>query len=619
MISHLRLAALLLLLPTAALAAPLPAPVGGLSVLAVDPARHAIGASTAAPISITFDAPLAPASLSPASVRVYGTWSGVVPGTLSLGGGGTTLTFQPARPYFAGELVSVILSESISGSGGATLAGGHGHTFWAGSAHGTGQFSLAEVIPTRFEGEGPVQSYGIHAGDLDGDGAPDFSIPNEIADDVRVLLNDGCGRLGEPRSHTLAGGATPSANTAHDLNRDGVMDLVTANVDGNSVSVLMGDGEGGYMPPVDYASGLTTRGVAALDADGDGHVDLVAANRSGSDLSLFINLGDGTFAAAISIEAGGNGETAVTATDANNDGFTDLFVAHFFSHSATLLLGDGNGGFTLSADQPVGLKPWKNTAGDVNGDGNVDFITADTSSATLTVLLGDGLGGMTVAATLPVGGFPTSIVTGDIDGDGDLDLVSSDVAGSSWTCYLNTGGGAFTESFTLPAILAGSCATLVDYDRDGFVDIVGVDEISDNVMIWKQSHLALFGTQQPSCSGTLRINNLAGIGGFGAQPPHDVGAGDTFFLGVSTTPEATWVLGAGLPLWPGLPSAFGLFNLSPPPLLLFSLPSDAKGESMLPLAVPPSTPPGLSIALQVFVDTARGWRATNPEVVRTTP
>jgi hypothetical protein len=613
-----RLATLLL---TAALGVPVLAasPLGGLAVVSVDPPRHAVGAPTAARILISFDAPLDLASLDSASVRVYGTWSGVVPGSLSLVGGGSTLQFQPARPYFAGELITVILSESVAAIGGATLSNGHTHTFWAGSAAGNGLFALASITSTRFQGEGLVQSYGLFAGDLDADGAPDFSIPNEVANDVRVLGNDGCTTLGALTSYAVPSSASPSANASHDLDGDGVMDLVTANIGTGSMSVLLGDGAGGYQPAVSYAAGTNSRGIALLDADGDGHVDAVVANRTSSNMALFLNLGDGTFGPPSMFEAGGSGETTVTATDANDDGHTDLFVAHYSSHTATLLLGDGQGNFTLSANEAVGTWPWKSAAGDLNGDGKVDFVTCDASSDTMTVLLGDGAGGMTVSATLAVGAFPTSVVMGDLEGDGDLDLVSSDVFGGTWTCYLNDGSGNFPTVFTLPSISAASCATLVDFNRDGLLDIVGVDEFSDNVLVWRQSHLALFGVQRSSCNATLRIDNLASAGGFGGQPAHAIALGDTFFIGVTALPNTNWVLAAGLPQWPGLPSAFGLFNLVPPPLLLFSFATNTEGESSVPLVVPLSAPPGLSIALQAFVDTVPGWRATNPEVILAVP
>jgi len=624
MTSHRCLAVRLLLpllasLPIVPALAATPAPGGSLSVVSVDPPRHTVDAPTATPIELGFDAPLDGATVSATSVRVHGMWSGVVPGALSLTDGGTTLRFEPSRPYFPGELITVILSADIESLGGAPLSGGHGHTFWTGSARGAGEFALAGVISTRFDGEGLVQSYGIHAGDVDGDGAPDFSIPNEAADDVRVLLNDGCGEFGELVAYPLEGDATPSSNASHDLNGDGLMDFLTADINGNTMSVLMGDGLGGYEPVVTYPSGTTARGIALLDANADGHVDAVMANRTASNLRLFLNNGDGSFAAQPPFDGGANGEMSVTATDANNDGLTDLFVAHFFSHVATLLLGDGAGNFTLSDTQPVGQRPWKTAAGDVNADGNVDFMTVDTSSATITVLLGDGAGGMTVSATLPVGGFPTSVVTGDLEGDGDLDLVSSDVVGETWTIYRNDGLGNWTPAPSLPAIQAASCATLVDYNRDGYMDIVGVDEFADKVMLWRQSHLGLFGTQQASCDATLRIDNIANTGGFGSQHPHEIAAGDTFHLGVTGPPGATWVLGVGLPIWPGLISAVGLFNIAPPPLLLFSLPTNADGESSLPLTVPLATPTGLTIGLQVFVDLGSNWRATNPEVIHTVP
>ena len=95
-----------------------------LSVTAVSPAKNQVGASPAAPIVLTFSAALAPATVTPGSVVVFGKWSGPVPGTLIVGPTATTLTFQPSRPYFAAESVTFAVKNSVASTGGAPLANG---------------------------------------------------------------------------------------------------------------------------------------------------------------------------------------------------------------------------------------------------------------------------------------------------------------------------------------------------------------------------------------------------------------------------------------------------------------------------------------------------------------
>src|SRR5262245_26069783 len=164
-----------------------------LTVTAVTPAKNQVGASPAAPIVLTFSAPLAPASVGPGSIVVFGKWSGPVPGTLTIGPSGTTLTFQPSRPYFAAESVTWAVKSSATSAGGAPLVHGFASTFWVHALRGSGSVSLLQTISMRNPGESTIATYGIFAGDVDGDGSPDISAPNEASNDVRVLLNSGCG------------------------------------------------------------------------------------------------------------------------------------------------------------------------------------------------------------------------------------------------------------------------------------------------------------------------------------------------------------------------------------------------------------------------------------------
>ena len=83
---------------------------------------------------------------------------------------------------------------------------------------------------------------------------------------------------------------------------DGDLDLVTANngflpnsiVGVNSVCVLLGKGTGVFLPKTDYATGSRPRAVALGDVNGDGNLDIVTANQDGNSVSVLLNNGDGT-------------------------------------------------------------------------------------------------------------------------------------------------------------------------------------------------------------------------------------------------------------------------------------------------------------------------------------
>ena len=80
-----------------------------------------------------------------------------------------------------------------------------------------------------------------------------------------------------------------------DLNGDGRPDLVTANSDGNTVSVLLGNGDGTFSVQQTFAVGRSPRAVAVADLNGDGIPDLVVANYNDDTVSVLLGKGDGTF------------------------------------------------------------------------------------------------------------------------------------------------------------------------------------------------------------------------------------------------------------------------------------------------------------------------------------
>ena len=65
-----------------------------------------------------------------------------------------------------------------------------------------------------------------------------------------------------------------------DLNGDGIPDLVVANRGSNSVSVLLGNGNGTFQAQTTYATGSEPYSLTLADVTGDGKLDLLVANQS---------------------------------------------------------------------------------------------------------------------------------------------------------------------------------------------------------------------------------------------------------------------------------------------------------------------------------------------------
>jgi hypothetical protein len=170
-----------------------------------------------------------------------------------------------------------------------------------------------------------------------------------------------------------------------DVNGDGHADLAVANSSG-TVSVLMGNGSGGFAPAVNFAVGSGPPSVAVGDFNGDGHADLAVTNGGDNTVSVLIGDGSGNFGTEPPIPVGTQ-PLSVAVRDFNGDGHADLAVANFADNTVSVLVSDGTGNFGTEPPIPVGTGPRSVAVGDFNGDGRADLAVANSGDDTVSVLL----------------------------------------------------------------------------------------------------------------------------------------------------------------------------------------------------------------------------------------
>ena len=191
-------------------------------------------------------------------------------------------------------------------------------------ANDSGGYDLAHTLAT---GNRPLD---LAIDDLDRDGYGDIVVAAYCDDAISVALADGQG--GYNNAVTYPAHAGPRALVITDLDNNGTLDVATANggrsLDAGSVSLLYGDGQGGFGPPARRADeeggsqGATD--IVAAHLDGDQLIDLAVPNHYGGFVELFF--GNGKHSVRARIRAGGY-LTSIDTADMDDDGLLDIIVS----------------------------------------------------------------------------------------------------------------------------------------------------------------------------------------------------------------------------------------------------------------------------------------------------
>jgi hypothetical protein len=315
-----------------------------------------------------------------------------------------------------------------------------------------GGMTIAPSSPIELYSGGIYDSKGpIATGDFTNNGDLDLAVFDNIHDTISILLGDGEGNFhlsGTPMSFS---GFEPGSIVVGDFTGDGDEDLAFAA--GGRVNVLLGNGKGGFTPAPGspFAVAGEALSVAAGGFTADGLSDLAVTTDS-NEVAIYLATGDGSFVEAPgSPLPTGDGPGSIVAADLNGDGRLDLSIANALSDNVTVLLGNGAGGFSPAEGSPVAVPA---------GSGE---------------------------SVSDVGGLPDSIAAGDFNGDGKPDLAVANFNGGSANIAIleGDGRGGFTNAAGSPFPANGNPGPLAlgDFNGDGHLDAAVVNPFEGFVTV----------------------------------------------------------------------------------------------------------------------------------------
>jgi len=337
----------------------------------------------------------------------------------------------------------------------------------------------------------------VTTADFNGDGILDLAVPTGD-NTVSVLLGAGNGTFSTHVEYAVPG--NPGAIIHGDFNGDGKMDLATADPYTSEISVLLGNGDGTFGAHAEYAASTQPVALATADVNGDGKLDIIVVNYRANNVSVLIGNGDGSFQPPVDY-ATGNGPSGVAIGDFNGDGLLDLAVANNTDNTVSILLGTGNGKFGAAVPYPTAVGANSVVAGNFTTK-NVLDLAVGTSNTKVSVLLGNGNGTFQTHVEYTIGANAVAIATADVNADGKLDLISANYNDNTVSVLLGTGTGTFSKTPSIYPTSSGPSGLAVgDFDDDGKLDIAVVAVNTNTVSVLLDSPISItptavsFGTE----------------------------------------------------------------------------------------------------------------------------
>jgi hypothetical protein len=315
----------------------------------------------------------------------------------------------------------------------------------------TGYYAVEFVNETIYSTGAALESYSVAVGDFNNDNRPDIVVANSGTDSLSILFGFGNGTFGKGTIYPIGTDYYPQYVITCDIDKDNQTDIVSVNSRNDSISIILGNGNGTFKEQMIYSTGSDSNpyAIASGDLNNDTRLDFVVANEGSDTVGIFYGYDYTTFHSGQTYSNNSTlGLSGIVLNDFNNDSFVDIAVIFFTSSKMCIYLGYGNGSFasmmiysTGNDSQPRGI-----SVGDFNNDGRLDIVVANYGTNNVGIFLGNGNGSFAAIMTFPVGNYanPRAVAVGDFNNDSRLDIVVANYGSNSAGILLGYGDGTFS-------------------------------------------------------------------------------------------------------------------------------------------------------------------------------
>ncbi|CAF1065961.1 unnamed protein product [Rotaria sordida] len=356
--------------------------------------------------------------------------------------------------------------------------------------YGNGSFtSLSTYSDIRFS-----QPRAVTVGDVNNDNQLDIIAAKRGINSISVVLGHGNGTFADPLLYSTGPNTRPRSVAAGDFNHDNCLDVTVANYGANNIGVFFGYGNGTFQNVIALSTGKRSRpnSVTVFDINNDTHLDIIVVNRGIDQVGVFLGYGNTSFTQQMTFSTGADSSpTVAIARDFDKDGKVDLAIANYGTSNVVILYGYENGAFRNSRIFTTGTNfhPEQMEVGDFNNDNQLDIIVIDSNSQYVGVFFSYNDGTFASISLVPLEEIASSIgyvAVGDFNNDTRLDFALADYGNNYIQVYLANGTKPFTGQTMFYDVDQGarpSALAVGHFNNDSHLDLVIANYGTNNIGI----------------------------------------------------------------------------------------------------------------------------------------